>query len=55
MGINGNTQPIAALDAMKFGQALKHVLHQIFQANHQHGPIYLSKIDLADSFYHIDI
>jgi len=54
-GVNGNTQPIAAMEAMKFGKALNHLLHHIVAADPHHGPVYVSKIDLADGFYRIGL
>jgi len=52
-GINTETLPIAAMDSMQFGHALNRLLRRIVEADPQNGPVYLSKIDLADGFYRI--
>jgi len=46
--------PLMHLD-MQFGQALSHILWAIVHSNPTHGPVYLIKIDLADSFYWIHL
>jgi len=50
-GVNEDTLPLAALDAMQFGHALECLLHRIVAADPRHGPVYLSKVDLANGFY----
>jgi len=52
-GINTETLPIATMDSMQFGHTLNRLLHRIVEVDPQNGPIYLSKIDLADGFYRI--
>jgi len=54
-GINADTEPIAALNAMQFGCTLDRLLHHMVAADPRQGPIYLSKIDLADGFYCISL
>jgi hypothetical protein len=54
-GINENTICLAPTDAMQFGRALERVLHKIQSADPRHGPVYLSKIDVADGFYRVDL
>ena len=50
-GINDNTVPLAPPEAMQFGQTLKRPLQHIHRAVGIFGPVYMSKIDLSDSFY----
>jgi hypothetical protein len=38
---------------MQFGQAWYRILQQVSDTEPQLGPIHLSKIDIADGFYHI--
>lgn len=40
---------------MQFSHALQRVLQRILMAGPQWGPVYLSKINLADGFYRIQI
>jgi hypothetical protein len=40
-------------EAMQFGKALWRILAGIVQANPRLGPVYLSKVDIADGFYRI--
>ncbi len=51
--INEDTLPLAAMESMQFGHALKHVLREILLANPAFGPVYLIKLDISDGFYHI--
>ena len=52
-GVNPETLPLAPQEAMQFGRALQRVLQKIQQSNPHFGPVYLSKIDIADGFYRI--
>jgi hypothetical protein len=54
-GINEETLPLVAEDAMQFGQTLHRILRHILLADHRHGPIYIIKIDISDGFYRIDV
>jgi Reverse transcriptase (RNA-dependent DNA polymerase). len=54
-GINQETLPLIAEDAMQFGHALARILRHILLADPQHGPVYLLKLDIADGFYRIDL
>ncbi|CAJ1941882.1 unnamed protein product, partial [Cylindrotheca closterium] len=54
-GINQESVPIAPSDSMQFGRALHRILQRILQANPLHGPVYISKIDIADGFYRIQL
>ena len=38
---------------MQFGHALEQVLWKVVTADPAQGPLYLLKIDLSDSFYHV--
>ncbi len=51
--VNGDTVPLAPKDAMQFGRALHRLIAKIVAADPRFGPVYLSKIDIADGFYRI--
>jgi hypothetical protein len=38
---------------MQFGKALERILAQIVAANPAHGPVQLTKVDIADGFYRV--
>ena len=38
------------MEAMRFGDALQRILKQVLTANPRLGPVYLSKLDLADTY-----
>jgi hypothetical protein len=52
-GLNHDTVPLSPSECMQFGRALWRILCHGKSANPHHGPIYLSKIDIADGFYRI--
>ena len=52
-GINDETLAQAPADAMQFGRALQRILQRIHRANPRLGPVFLSKIDIADGFYRV--
>lgn len=54
-GVNADTVPLAPKEAMQFGKALPRILRQILDANPKFGPVYLSKIDIADGFYRLGL
>lgn len=54
-GVNQESVPIAPSEAMQFGRALQRLLQRILMANAIHGPVYISKIDIADGFYRIQL
>ena len=54
-GINEVTQPNAPMQAMQFGRAFDRLLRKILLANPRYGRVYLSKIDLADGFYRLQL
>jgi hypothetical protein len=51
--VNEDTVAIALGECMQFGCALWRVIQQVKHVNLKMGPIYLSKIDIADGFYQI--
>ena len=54
-GVNSDTLPLAAMEAMQFGHALERILREILLANPAHGPVQLNKTDLSDGFYRVDL
>ena len=42
---------MAPPEAMQFGRAFQRVITRVVQADPRYGPVYLSKIDIADGFY----
>jgi len=40
---------------MQFGRALQRILQRILLADPKFGPVYLSKIDIADGFYRVHL
>ena len=52
-GLNDDTVPMAPKEAMQFGRALSRVLTTIVHADPRYGPVFLSKIDVADGFYRV--
>ena len=53
--INNETQPLSPNNAMQFGHALDRYLREILLADPSNGPIYMSKLDIADGFYRLDV
>eukprot|EP00536_Pseudo-nitzschia_multiseries_P018007 jgi/Psemu1/53700/gm1.53700_g len=51
--VNQDTIPLAPAEAMQFGRTLPRLLHKLHHANNRFGPVYMSKIDLADGFYRV--
>jgi hypothetical protein len=54
-GVNDETVKMMPNESMQFGRALERVLYSIHHANPHHGPVYVSKTDLADGFYRIPL
>jgi hypothetical protein len=54
-GVNDDTIPLSPSEAMQFGRALQRILRAIARSDPRRGPVYLSKIDIADGFYRIGI
>jgi hypothetical protein len=40
---------------MQFGPALQRVVETIINADPQHGPVYLCKVDISDGFYRVEV
>ena len=54
-GVNEATINLAHKDAMQFGTALRRLLFQIHRADPSWGPVYMSKVDIADGFYNVSV
>ena len=54
-GINQDTLHLAPNKAMQFGLALTWVLRVLASANPKFGLVYLSKIDISDGFYRMQL
>jgi hypothetical protein len=52
-GFNQEMMPLSPDDYMQFGRSLWNILMHIKAANPHLGPMYLSKIDIADWFYRV--
>jgi hypothetical protein len=53
--VNEDTVDLAPAESMQFGRALWRILNAIARANPTLGPVYLSKVDIADGFYWIRV
>jgi hypothetical protein len=53
--VNEDTIELCPEKFMQFGRALLRILQQIARSDPHLGPVYLSKIDIADEFYRIVI
>lgn len=53
--VNQNTVQHAPPEAMQFGRTLQRLLRRIRHANPRFGPVYMSKIDISDGFYRIQL
>ena len=49
-GLNNISKRLAPMEAMQFGGALQHILKQVLTADPRIGPVYLSMVDLEDSY-----
>ncbi len=54
-GVNKDTLPLAAIEAMQFGWCLERILCEILFANPAHGPVQMIKLDISDGFYQIGL
>ena len=54
-GVNPNTVKMAPPEAMQWGRALNRVLWYILHADNRHGPVLMSKTDLSDGFYQMNL
>jgi hypothetical protein len=53
--VNANTIKTGPAEAMQFGRALQRILYQVRHSNPEHGPVYASKLDVADGFYRLGV
>ena len=53
-GVNQDTVRLAPA-SMQFGRALHRVLQKVRQADRRHGPVFLSKIDMADAYMRVPL
>ena len=53
--VNQEAEKGAPPEAMQLGQALNRILHHIVTVDPAEGPVYLSKLDLADGFYWVPL
>jgi hypothetical protein len=49
--VNQETLRLGPKQAMQFGRVLERILYKIRHSNPCYGPVYIGKVDLADSFY----
>jgi len=54
-GVNEDMVPLAPKEAMQFGKVLPRLLQCVHDANPKFGPVYMSKIDIVDGFYRLDL
>lgn len=52
---NQECLPVAPSESMQFGRTLQRILQRILLSDPTFGPVYLSKIDIADGFYRIQL
>ena len=53
--VNDDTTKLAPQSAMQFGKALTRILQRIQADNPWYDPVYMSKINVADAFYRINL
>jgi hypothetical protein len=53
--LNDDTIELCPEEYIQFGRALLHILQKIARSDPRLGPVFLSKIDIADGFYCIGI
>ena len=53
--VNDKTLRLAAADAMQFGHALDCILQEIRLENPAYDPVLMSKYDISDGFYRVDL
>jgi hypothetical protein len=51
--VNDDTSPWDPSEAMQFGRAMHRLLRMILEAHPRFGPVYISKVDIADGFYRV--
>lgn len=52
---NQQCLPVAPSESMQFGRTLQRILQRILLSDPSFGPVYLSKIDISDGFYRIQL
>ena len=52
-GINGDTVPLAPIEAMQFGKANERLWSKILHAHPRFGPVHMYKLDISDGFYRV--
>jgi hypothetical protein len=52
--VNTNSLPLAP-DLLQFGHTLTRLMQRISYADPQHGPVHISKLDLADGYYRVKL
>ena len=52
-GVNDHTVPDLSREVMQFGSTLPQILWLLWHADLSAGPVYLSKYDIIDGFYHM--
>ena len=53
--VDEETLPLAAKDTMQSGHTLDLILRNIILVNPAYRPVLMSKCDISDGFYHIDL
>jgi hypothetical protein len=53
--VNLDTIPLAPVESVQFGRALWRILTNIHKADPRLGPVFLSKVDIAEGFYRIQV
>ena len=48
--LNKTSKRLSPMEAMRFGGALQHIFKQVLTEDPRLGPVYLSKVDLADAY-----
>jgi hypothetical protein len=51
--VNQDTHQIGPEEAMQFARELERLMYTVWHANPRFGPVYMGKVDLADSFYRL--
>lgn len=54
-GVNKDTLPLVATEAIQFGHALNRILRKIPLVNPTYGPVLLMKIKISNGFYRVNI
>ena len=54
-GVNPSTLKMSPQESMQWGRTLQRILWYIFTADNRHGPMLLSKTNLSDGFYQLNL